>query len=298
MKIRRIYHPTDFSEVSGHALELSARLARQTGAELHLVHVYDKPTVSDIFEGVMAELKSSSAEFEEKLDKKLSDQMDALATSDYLDGISVHKHLIKDVPVWKFTDELDVDKDADLITMGTTGSSSILQGGMLGSNTERTIRFAPIPVLGVPVKAELEKLDRMLFITDFTDPPELVFGNVLNYAETFNTEVVVGTISTPGDFVTSRFAREEFKKLHDKYPNVKFRHVMYNAPQLTEGVQELVDELPADVVALLAHGRSDLQMLYNKSSVVEELSSTLDCPLLALRPPDQEPAENTDDQPF
>jgi nucleotide-binding universal stress UspA family protein len=42
-QIKRILCPVDFSETSAKALDYAERLARSTGAELVLLHVFDVP---------------------------------------------------------------------------------------------------------------------------------------------------------------------------------------------------------------------------------------------------------------
>jgi len=142
MRIERILVPVDFSECSREAVDHAIDIARIFGSEIHLVHSYRLnpggimpygPTLPvDVYDG----LRASAGE-------ELTKVRDRVVDAD----VHCEIHLSQDVPsnaVVNAAKELRVD----LIVMGTRGLSG-LKHILLGSVAERTVRFAPCPVLTV-----------------------------------------------------------------------------------------------------------------------------------------------------
>lgn len=131
---------TDGSPHADRALALATRIARETGAPLHVVHVVEKLVggratgldsrvdQEDVYARVQAEVR------------RLSD-----------DGVRASVHLPHAHAGDAATRIADVAREvgADLIVVGTRGHS-VLTGVMLGSVTQRLLHVAPCAVLAVP----------------------------------------------------------------------------------------------------------------------------------------------------
>lgn len=143
VRIKRILHPTDFSDSSGYALGYAVAFAREFGAKLHLLHVIEDvahalyfdmlqtPPVGDI----LGELKRQA---EKELDRMLRDSCA---------GLDVERLICKGVPfreIVRTARELEVD----LIVLGTHGRTGI-KHVLFGSVAERVVRKASCPVLSV-----------------------------------------------------------------------------------------------------------------------------------------------------
>jgi nucleotide-binding universal stress UspA family protein len=138
LPIKSILHPTDFSDYSKFALELSSSIARDYGAKLVILHV-KQPAI--IPSGVMTPEPVESPETMAELRKKL----DALTPADPKVAVE-HVMLIGNEA--EEIVRLAEDQGYDLIVMGTHGRTGI--GRMLmGSVAEMVVRRAPCPVLTV-----------------------------------------------------------------------------------------------------------------------------------------------------
>src|SRR5262245_47536417 len=145
-KIARILVPTDFSAASDTALTFARDLARQFGASIDLVHVFDDPFISGAFVGdgtVMMPLELRQA-LETMAREQLASRHAAHAGS--LPGSSTE--LLLGAAARRIV-ERAAETRPDLIVMGTHGRSG-LGHLLIGSVAERVVRTAKVPVLTVP----------------------------------------------------------------------------------------------------------------------------------------------------
>jgi nucleotide-binding universal stress UspA family protein len=142
--VRRILHPTDFSRASGAAFLKAVALAKESRAQLLLVHVLLPPTpfIGDgyISPKTYEELEASARRgAQRELAKVVAKAQKAKAR--------VKAVLLEGVPYDRIA-RVARSKRADLIVMGTHGRSG-LSKFFLGSVAERVIALAPCPVLTV-----------------------------------------------------------------------------------------------------------------------------------------------------
>jgi nucleotide-binding universal stress UspA family protein len=142
-RIARIMVPTDFSAPADAALDYARDLARQFGASIDLVHVFDDPftAVTAVGDGTVlipVEVRNSLETYaREELRARHAVHADALPGSSHtlLTG-STARRLV----------EYAEESHPDLIVMSTHGRTG-LGHLLLGSVAERVVRTAACPVL-------------------------------------------------------------------------------------------------------------------------------------------------------
>jgi nucleotide-binding universal stress UspA family protein len=140
--LNRILLATNFRASSAAATQVATRLANQTGAELHAVHV-----IGDYLEQISVMFPESGLNALARLRTYVQDRMAQLARG--ADGRAV-PHIAEGQPYEEIV-RLAAEKDADLIVIGTSVHASLFGGTpVLGSEIERVVRNAPCPVLCVP----------------------------------------------------------------------------------------------------------------------------------------------------
>jgi nucleotide-binding universal stress UspA family protein len=142
-RIARVMVPTDFSAPADLALDYARDLAKQFGARVDLVHVFDDPFVSGAFVGdgtVMIPVETREA-LENQAREELARRHAAHASA--LPGSSTA--LLVGPPAKRIVEHAK-ENGADLIVMGTHGRTG-LGHLLLGSIAERVVRTAPCPVL-------------------------------------------------------------------------------------------------------------------------------------------------------
>ncbi|MDA1184821.1 MAG: universal stress protein [Acidobacteria bacterium] len=152
MKIKTILVPLDFSEPSVAALRYAKELANVLRASIHLLHVTHDPTTQpwteEAYSPALLDLVDAyKAEAQEQLTAALS----ASERKKYRAELAVSVG----APFSRII-EYATKNHVDLIVMGTHGRGAIAHA-ILGSVTERVVRFAPCAVLSVPPKGMKQK---------------------------------------------------------------------------------------------------------------------------------------------
>jgi nucleotide-binding universal stress UspA family protein len=140
----KILVPTDFSETADTALYYAKELARQFGAELHLLHVVEDPMLLAGWTPMAAtpapEVGAEAAALREELTNLLSaDERAELKT-----GV----HVIAGELTGTAISHYAVEGEFELIVMGTHGRGAVAHA-LLGSVAEKVVRSAPCPVLTI-----------------------------------------------------------------------------------------------------------------------------------------------------
>ena len=143
--IARILVPTDFSAASDAALTYARSLARQFGASINLVHVFEDPFTSGAFIGDGT--VTMPLDLRESLERLATEQL-AARHAEHLGVLPLSSTDLLTGPTAKRIVEHAEKTRADLIVMGTHGRSG-LSHLLLGSVAEKVVRDAPCSVLTV-----------------------------------------------------------------------------------------------------------------------------------------------------
>lgn len=284
-KLKNIYTLTDFSDVSLKAFQYAYDLARLSGATVHLTHVYDKPYVTVAKDGTLSATVDTEwdAQIRREIHEKIVEMIKSASFIRKEDNVKIVETIVADVPVYRFFEKLDINK-IDLITAGTTGSTGLFHGELLGTNAARLIRYAPMPVMTVPSGAIFDKvLDKILFPTNFMDLPISVVKKAVEFAKLFGAVLEFGVVNTSSKNDLITFARDRYKELKEQidYDNVALS--FFNHDSVVEGIIEMAITKRADIVVMYTHGRRGLSRLI-KGSITEDVAQYLNViPLLSLK---------------
>ena len=149
MKIRKILVPVDYSRSSHDALAYAATLAETLGAELDIVHVWDRPPyVSDSV--VVRHPDGSTHSLIDMIREGAEREMNEFCTQAEVPATCrSERRLLSGNPAGALLDELGRGQH-DLVVMGTHGRTG-LRHVLLGSVAEKLVRHSPVPVVTVPV---------------------------------------------------------------------------------------------------------------------------------------------------
>lgn len=149
MAIRKILVPVDYSENSRVALAFAVDLARKNGAELDIVHVWDRPAyVSDAV--VVHQPGGSTRSLVEMIRENANRDMDEFVQGSKLPSdVGFERRLLGGNPAARILEELERGGH-DLAVMGTHGRTG-LKHLLLGSVAEKLVRLSPVPVVTVPL---------------------------------------------------------------------------------------------------------------------------------------------------
>ena len=132
-------HANDGSDHAFNALALALKIAKQTGAELHMVCVEEISYMPDAIEEIREETGVAVRRFHTVVNRARS-----MAEQSQL---KLKTHVLAGHPVRDIVD-LAGDLKADLLVVGASGHSA-LYDRMVGSRADRLVHLAPCPVLVV-----------------------------------------------------------------------------------------------------------------------------------------------------
>jgi nucleotide-binding universal stress UspA family protein len=144
MKIEKILWPTDFSENAAKALPLVTLMARQFGAEIHILYVMkDYPAFGAHYGEYDSKEKEKMRRMEEEMANKRLDDI----CSRFLNECPLYvRHIAVGDPAREILG-LIAREHVDLVVMATRGSEDHFD---FGSVADRVIKCTSVPVVSVP----------------------------------------------------------------------------------------------------------------------------------------------------
>src|SRR5438552_10085760 len=142
IRLNRVLLATNFRPSSIGPTNTARELVEASGAELHAVYV-----IGDYFEQISVMFPEGGRSALTRFRSYVQERMAKLRGEE---GVKAITHISEGRPYEEIV-RLAVEKDADLIVIGTNVHASLFGGApALGSEIERVVRNAPCPVLCVP----------------------------------------------------------------------------------------------------------------------------------------------------
>ncbi|MDQ2645920.1 MAG: universal stress protein [Myxococcota bacterium] len=146
LQIRCILVPVDYSEASGRALDYAQFLAEPLGAQVDVVHVWDRPS----FVPNDVNIESGGKR------RSLGELVRENSENEMLQFLEKHKSASGELPAHRLLSGepaaalvAELERGAhDLVVLGTRGHTG-LKHLLLGSVAEKLVRFSSVPVVTV-----------------------------------------------------------------------------------------------------------------------------------------------------
>lgn len=276
--MKKIIVPVDFSEHSEYALETAAIFARKLNLEIIAVHMLEMPagllTTTGDFEQIknVFHLNLAQKKFEEFLEK------------DYLEGLKVSP-IVKHFKVFKEVNDVAKEQDADLIIMGSHGASGFKEI-FVGSNTEKVVRFAEIPVLVVKQNPILTDIESVVYACDFSEKSIPTYLKAKELFSGLGLNMHLVHINLPGENFrsTAEMERDAFNFFNNADGNLEaLKTVNYVCDYNTEsGILNFANVTGADLIAMVTHGRTGLEHFF-KGSISEDIANHSALPVMTFK---------------
>lgn len=273
--MKRILVPTDFSELSEHALKVASQLAKTFKAELFLMHSLDLPTHLATQEQhevpeVLFYMKMAHKRFEELMNKP------------YLKDLKIHE-TIEDSTTANAVHEAASKHQVDLIVMGSGGASG-LKEFIIGSNTEKVVRNSDVPVLVIKKEHTDFTIDNVVFACDFSPESYATFIKGHEYSKKLDARIHYLFVNTPGSFATTEEITHKMSAFIDRAKPDNYTLNIYNDKNVETGIMNFSKSINADLIAISTHGRKGLAHFFN-GSISEDLANHALRPVLTFKIP-------------
>lgn len=276
--MKKIIVPVDFSEHSEFALEAAANLAQKYGSELIVLHMLELSNAvlssgnNNLGEESIYYLKLAEQKFEAFLDKP------------YLEGIEVIS-IVKHFKVWSEVNDVVAEHDADLIVMGSQGVSGIKEV-LVGSNTEKVVRHADIPVLVIKHNPILLDFENAVFASDFSDESIAPYIKAKASLDRLGSTMHLVYVNSPdGNFRSSseidKRIADFLKKADGDLKNLNNVNIVSDY-SIEKGILNFANVIGADVIAVATHGRKGLSHFF-EGSVSEDIANHSTLPVMTFK---------------
>ena len=273
--MKKIVVPIDFSEYSEFALQTAAMLAEKYTAKIYALHMLD------VHEGNMSESITNQQERAIFLLKIAEQKFEKFLDKDYLKNVTLIP-VIKHYKVFSEVNAFAEQENADFIVMGSHGTN----GFFLGSNTEKVVRYASIPVL--IVKNRLLNIDfkDVVIATDFSKESINTFKKVLKRLDFLNARKHLLYINLPDEnFKTStemdKMANDFLMEVEgnvDRLINVNF----VCEKSIEKGILNFSNAIGADLISVITHGRKGLSHIF-AGSISEDVGNHSTLPVITFK---------------
>ena len=194
LPLKKLLVPIDFSEISLYALDYAAGIAKTTGAEITLLHVYDAPELP----------KNSAFNISDLMERGINEKINEIKAKDKnLLGVTLKSKVVSG-KIHERIEEVAEEIKADMIVMGTHGSSGIRKIGkfLLGSTAYRVVNNAPCPIITIKeINKKINFKNIILPIDNSKETMEKV-GLAMEWAKAFGSKIHILALTAFFDGVT------------------------------------------------------------------------------------------------
>lgn len=256
--MKKILVPCDFSRQSRAAVEVAVQVALKNNGEILLLHVLPIPT---LYTGTTGEPFADPvffADWERDSDaelKKIKNQIDpkVRVTTETIYGDFT-------MTVTRMSEENKVD----MVVMGTSGSSGFTEF-VIGSNTEKIVRFSKVPVLAVHKAMDVASVKNIL-VPATGELNQLDFINKLKELQQFfQATLHILLINTPNSFVRDLEAHATLSEYIKHYKLTGCKTYFKSYLNETDGIMDFASSEDIDMIAMATHARKGLAHLFSGS---------------------------------
>lgn len=175
----KILLATDGSEDAAQAREVAADLARRSGSELHLVHVWHDVPSPYAHAFVKRELKRQGQEVIDAQKSKIEDAGVSVAAT-HLRGGRTHEEII----------ELSEELEVGLLILGSRGLGAVRRI-LLGSHSEAIVHHARVPVLVLRGEGDAWPPASVVIGDDFSEDARKAAELAASIAQLYEAEITL-----------------------------------------------------------------------------------------------------------
>ncbi|MFD0836963.1 universal stress protein [Mariniflexile aquimaris] len=276
--MKKIIVPVDFSEHSEYALKTAAKLAKKNNAEILALHMLE---MSDIMLTASDGLQYEKAVYFYKLSEQ---KFEKFIEKDYLKDVKVTP-IIKHFKVFGEVNDVAHKHDADLIVMGSHGSSGVKEF-FIGSNTERVVRNSDVPVLVVKSSGIDVNFEKVVFACDFAEESIKPYINAVKLFDKIGAKFCMVNVNLPNERFKSSSELEKsvvnfFTKADGNLDRMK--DVYYVSDYTAEdGIIYLANKIGADIIAVPTRGKKGLAHFF-EGSIGEDVANHATLPVITFK---------------
>ena len=265
--------PCDFSPESREAYQFALRLAGKTNGAVSVLKAIDLPVMYESALGatpyyfdptLIKELKEEAASQFEKMKKQFPSDVPST-------------FFAQEGPVTPIIRQFITDHNIDLVIMGTRGSSG-LEEYLIGSNTEKIVRFSPVPVFAIRKAPGIDSIKNIVFPTTLEKNQTALLSEIKQLQGFFKAKLHLLLVNTPYNLLRTVDEKEKMEAFAKQNGLENYTLNLRDDFREPNGIMRFAAEINADLIAMGTHGRRGLNHLFT-GSIAEDVVNHLDCPI-------------------
>lgn len=285
--MKNILVPTDFSTESHNAYEVALQVAKQTGGTVTLLHVLEVP------EAASANFSSYGGPVNGSELPNSNGGIDAIFTVKLMEVTKGRMHALRDeaetlAPGVTVLDTVEVSRigdgiltaierhGIDLVVIGAQGHGA-MEHFFVGSNTERLIRLANVPVLTVKHQQTGFEVKTIVFPSDFTAETAGALNGLRQVQATFpNATLHLLHVVSDND---TEAADQQMQAFAQQNQLGSVQTAVVTAERTSSGIEQYAQQVRADLVVIPTHARTGLSSFF-QTSIAETVATHAFPPVL------------------
>ena len=278
--MKTILLPTDFSDNAWNAIFTGLKMFETVDRNFILLNTYE-PKLANLMGnkskerlGVIYDSLSENSKLQ--LDKTMQYLNENHSRSNHkFESVSISNDIEHAI------NQMVVDRDIDLIVMGTKGATGAKEIFM-GSNTVKVIKKVRLcPIIAVPQNYDFKALKSVVFPTDFTHPySKSELKPLIDLVSLWNAEIAILQIAQEYELHDEQ--KRNSKQLSNRLQDVKhsFHKVeMWN--NVAEATNKFASENDMDLIALIHYAHTFMEKL-TREPVIRKIGYHAKVPLMVL----------------
>jgi nucleotide-binding universal stress UspA family protein len=273
--MKKILVPCDFSNTAVQAFRFACQIATISKGEVYLLNIIELPSIhSSALVPIQAYENAFLKEVKTKTHKNFEKMKEKWAGKTKIHFALEHGSVTEGVR--RYVDK----KKIDLIVMGTHGSSG-LKEYMVGSNAEKIVRSANVPVISIKKFMKLSSLTNVIFPTDLRDVNKKLINEVKLLQHFLKAKLHIVYVNVPSLFTPDHSSEKRLIQFANDFQFKNCSIHIYNDIDEESGIINFASKFKYKIIAMSTHGRKGLNHLM-RGSVAEDVVNHLDTPIWTL----------------
>jgi nucleotide-binding universal stress UspA family protein len=267
--MKKILVPCDFSKPAINAFRFALDIAHQSSGTVHFVNVIELPILHDTVlmpvlnfeQELLDDLRENANKSFEKIFKK------------YAPGEVVVKSVVEFGAVHRKIQDYIVEHGIDLVVMGSHGASGAREF-FIGSNAERIVRSATVPVL---VLKDYYKgpIKNIIFPNTLdTENQEDLTLKVKALQNFFGSHLHIVWINTPLNFTSDDITLKRLEAFAKRFMLKNYTLNIVNDTDTEKGILQFAKRVGGDLIAMATHGRKGVSHIIYGSLAEDVVNHT------------------------
>lgn len=272
--MKKILVPCDFSACAVEAYQFALKIAAKSKGEVYVLKAIELPVM--IVSGFDVQPYVYDPTLLTELEADARTKFDKLKERFVSDGVTVTFH-VKHEPPTPAIRQFVKENGIDLIVMGTKGAGG-LNEYLIGSNTEKIVRKATVPVFAIRKSVDLFTIKKIILPSVLRFDQTAFIQKVKDLQAFFSASLEVLWINTPMNFKTDDESRALLEEFARNYKLQNYHLHVRNDTIEEDAILHFTKEIGGDMIAMVTHGRRGLAHAL-MGSVTEDVVNHIQCPI-------------------